>query len=97
MTRDELSRHMFTLVEQWKNSGKTQVDFCNENNLALVKLRYWIRKYDNQNNNSFIKINPERHSSTSLQSIEIIFPNGVKAIIHQTESTLVLRKIISCW
>jgi hypothetical protein len=37
---------MFSLIEIWKSSGKTQRQFCKEKDLACHKFHYWFRKYN---------------------------------------------------
>lgn len=36
---------MFELVEQWKQSGKSQSQFSSENGIRLHTLGYWVKKY----------------------------------------------------
>jgi hypothetical protein len=36
---------MFDLVEQWRQSGKSQKQFCEENHIKLWTLLYWVQKY----------------------------------------------------
>ncbi len=44
MSRQEKRSEIFSLVEQWQQSGLNQVDFARANNLKLFTLRYWINK-----------------------------------------------------
>jgi len=63
---------MLTLVEQWQQSGMSQTEFAKVHDITLVKLRYWIRRW-RQNDNStsgFIQLN-----GYSGQDIRIRFPN----------------------
>jgi hypothetical protein len=39
---------MFSLIEIWKGSGKTQQDFCKQKDIAYGKFHYWLRKYNVQ-------------------------------------------------
>jgi hypothetical protein len=36
---------MCELVEQWRQSGKSQKQFCEENHVKLWTLLYWVKKY----------------------------------------------------
>ena len=36
---------MFELVEQWRQSGKSQKQFSEENHIKLWTLLYWVQKY----------------------------------------------------
>jgi len=42
---DTLQQLMFSLIEVWKTSGKTQLEFCKEKDSADHKFHYWFRKY----------------------------------------------------
>ncbi len=37
---------MFSLIEVWKGSGKTQRGFCKEKEIAYSRFQYWLRKYN---------------------------------------------------
>jgi hypothetical protein len=46
---------MFNLIEKWKESEKTQKQFCSEQGIKYSTFLYWMKKYrqsstDNQNN-----------------------------------------------
>jgi hypothetical protein len=36
---------MFSLIQIWKGSGKTQLEFCKEKDIAYSKFHYWLKKY----------------------------------------------------
>jgi hypothetical protein len=38
-------RLMFNIVEQWKQSGKSQSQFSSENGIPLHTFYYWVKKY----------------------------------------------------
>ena len=42
-------REMYPLVEQWLESGETQLTFCDSHNLTISTFSYWVRKYRKQN------------------------------------------------
>ncbi|MBM3437024.1 MAG: hypothetical protein FJY07_12505 [Bacteroidetes bacterium] len=78
MTRQDKRAMMLTLVEQWQQSGLSQRKFVRVQNMTLVKLRYWIRRWRQSENNTsgFIQLN-----SYSDQDISICYPNGVELML----------------
>ena len=44
MTLQEKRTSMFKLVESWKQSGLTQIEFARDHNLTLSKFRYRVHK-----------------------------------------------------
>ena len=96
-----LQQLMFSLIEVWKSSGKSQQEFCKEKELDYHKFQYWFRKHKRLNDNSeprerssfvSVKIKPLHTSSTG--SIELIFPDGRKLIFHQPVEASFLRKLL---
>jgi hypothetical protein len=43
-----LQQFMFSLIEVWKSSGKSQIEFCKEKAIAYPKFHYWLGKYSRQ-------------------------------------------------
>ena len=39
------SQHWKTIIEQWKASGLTQKQFCDEQEIKIATLHYWIKKF----------------------------------------------------
>ncbi len=78
MHKEERRQKMFTLVEQWQQSGLSQVDFARTNNLKLFTLRYWINKSRRQQQelSGFIQLN----ESTGT-GIIVRYPNGVELLL----------------
>jgi hypothetical protein len=98
MSREELRLQMFALVEQWEKSGQSQISFCNQQQLALVKFRYWIKKYNSATSiteNNFIRLKPDY--PPTIEKTEVVFPNGVKIVLPVSPDLVYLRKLISCW
>ena len=64
-------------VEQWLNSGLSQVQWCKKNNVNTNTFRHWVDKYDQQNLNSpeFIPIK-QAEQQQYLSNIEIQYSNG---------------------
>ena len=78
MSREEKSSLMLSLVEQWEQSGLSQVDFSRENNIKLFTLRYWINKARQviDQGSSFIQLTDPVGAPVCLR-----YPNGVELLL----------------
>lgn len=82
---------MFTVVEQWQQSGMTQSEFAKAQNLTLVKLRYWIHKHNQIGNGSgFIQLNGFSHECISIK-----YPNGVELSLPLQTPAVVLKSLVN--
>lgn len=91
-----------SLIEQWRQSGQTQSEFCQKRDLKAHQLSYWIRRLDQASNqstnvhpekqNGFVqaKIIPEANKATGLV---VRLPSGVE-IIGMTQSDLPLLHVL---
>jgi hypothetical protein len=84
-SRTDRQTWMFEKIEQWKESGITQKQFCQEQEIALSNFFYWQKKYRKQLQSApgFIPIAVHGHTKDSA-SIEIIYPNGVRIQLPST-------------
>ena len=100
-----LQQLMFSLIEVWKDSGKSQQAFCREKELDYFKFQYWFRKYrrlspqtvTDTEQPSFTQINIKDSSSLSSVKaglLELIFPDGRKLIIHQPVEVSFVRSLL---
>ncbi len=78
MNKEEKRHQMFSLVEQWQQSGMSQVTFARANNIKLFTLRYWINKVRQQQEGSsaFIQLNEPTGTGLILR-----YPNGVELLL----------------
>ncbi len=85
MNKEKKRQKMFTLVEQWQQSGMSQIAFAQSNKIKLFTLRYWINKIRQQQEESsaFIQLNEPTGTSIILR-----YPNGVELLlpIHTSAS-----------
>ena len=99
---DQTTQHlMFSLIELWKNSEKTQQEFCRDKELAYNKFQYWFRKYRaihspavvTDEKPGFREIEfKDQLSGTS--SVEVVYPDGRKLIFHQPVAVSFLRSLL---
>ena len=77
---EEKRARMFSLVEDWRQSGMTQKDFCASHGIKVPTLGYWVARSREkaESESGFIMV--ERGSVRSKE-IEIIYPNGVRLVL----------------
>jgi len=89
MTKQEKKSMMFSLVDQWRQSGMSQSAFARLQNITLFKLRYWIHKQTEQGS-AFVQLNGFFH-----QGISIRYPNGVELSLPMQTPAIVLKSLIN--
>ena len=94
-----LRQLMFSLIEVWKESGKTQREFCQEKDIAYSKFQYWMKKYGEQSrlgkdSGGFVPVvvNNEPKGSAVM---ELVFPDGRKLVFHQAVEVSYLQALLS--
>ena len=94
-----LRQLMFSLIEVWKKSGKTQREFCQEKDIAYSKFQYWMKKYGEQSvlvrdPVGFVPVvvNNERKSSAMM---ELVLPDGRRLVFHQAVEVSYLQTLLS--
>jgi hypothetical protein len=96
-SNNTLQQLMFSLIEVWKSSGKTQMEFCKEKDIAYHKFHYWFRKYNRQSSEpmqaSFTRINVNALPVNS-GFMELIYPDGRKLVFNQHVDAAFLRSLL---
>lgn len=66
---------MLLMVSEWKASGKSKKQYCEENGLNYAKFQYWINRSKDESVSlgSFIPL----EEPSQRPQVEIIYPNGV--------------------
>jgi hypothetical protein len=83
------SQQMLALVDQWRNSGLTQVEFCRLEGIKPAKFMYWVaqsKRADKPAQSGFTAVAADTRPAASL---EVIFPNGVRLRADANASQLV--------
>lgn len=90
---------MFSLIEIWKGSGKSQKAFCQEKDLAYHKFHYWFKKYTGHQGQvgqpSFMQVQVNKRVAASTTGMEVIYPDGRKLIFHQPVEASFLRSLLA--
>ena len=85
----------FETIERWKQSGKTIIQFCKEENLSYHKFHYWHSKYKQQNNTSkFTKIKPITREVISGSYCELYFANGSRLVFNQKPEADFIKQLL---
>ncbi len=85
----EQQEKMYSLVEDFHKSGKSQKDFCSETGIKSSTFSYWIKKKRMSENpkEAFLKVEPT--ASLPEDQVEIIYPNGVRLKIKEKELSVI--------
>jgi len=89
MKLSEKRQQMLAIVEQWQQSGQTQLEFAKEKQISLSKLRYWIRYARENQPGNFIQL-----SSPLASTLIIRYPNGVELQLPPQTPASILRGLI---
>ena len=83
---------MFGLIEEWKNSGKTQKRFSREHGIKYSKFLYWMKKYresTSDRDNGFLPLevvttgeNDNSIDKTNQPRVEVEFSSGITLRIY---------------
>lgn len=95
-----LQQLMFSLIEVWRGSGKTQREFCKEKDIAYSKFQYWMKKYSDKDlatgsSPGFLPINLKKQDERRASAMEVIYPDGRRLIFHQDVDPSFLRTLLS--
>ena len=91
---------MFSLIEIWKGSGKTQQEFCKEKDIAYSKFHYWFKKYNAQGStpdtsSGFMAITVKNRTSVRGGGVELVYPDGRRLIFHHDVDPSFLRALLA--
>ncbi len=99
MTLQEKRTSMFELVETWKQSGLTQIEFARDHNLTLSKFRYWVHKSralgPDYASSGFVRFSGNGFSlNGTTGEIRLHYPNGVWLSLPGNTPVPVLRTLV---
>ncbi len=92
MSKSKKRSEMFSIVEQWQQSGMSQKAFSQEKGINIYTLRYWINKSSRQQNESsgFVQLN-----EPSVADICLRYPNGVELLLPVHTSLSLIKGLIN--
>ena len=91
MTLQEKKSKMVAILQNWQESGLSQVEFAHNHNIKISTFRYWISKHRQSADDqpAFIQL-----SGVSSHGIHIRYPHGVELILPVQASAGLLRSLI---
>jgi len=91
---------MFSLIEIWKESGKTQLEFCKEKDIAYSKFHYWLKKYNThgtirEESPAFMAVTVKGQPVIRAGTLELVYPDGRRLIFHQDIDPSFVRALLA--
>ena len=96
--KQALREKMFSMIEDWKQSGARQQVYCKEHSLAYHKFHYWYNRYkktvipDRGDGQAFIRIDMPAQALKGCA--EIIYPDGKRLMFHQPVAVHFLKALL---
>jgi len=95
--RLEQQNQMYSLIESWQESGKTQREFCKNYNLAYTAFHYWYKKYRLSQQpttpSAFIPLQIPPNIKNPIA--EITFPDGRRFTFYSGMNLSFLERLLS--
>lgn len=95
----EVRKKKFEMIQEWKQSGLSQTEYCRQNAIIHHSFYYWYKCYRQHHgdsgisDSSFVKLRIEKTSQSSL--VEVHFPEGIRLLFHEAVSVNYLKALIS--
>jgi hypothetical protein len=92
-TREQLRAEKAAMTAQWQQSGLTQKQYCEQNNIAYATFQYWLRRSRSNQPSplpSFIKLD----APPGCVYAELIVPNGKRLVFHQPVTAALLNALL---
>ena len=108
MSQDLVDK-MESILNAWRSSGETLLEFSKKSEFSYGKLGYWKRRLDPTKKHRMktaepsmvpVKIEPGRPVKTSPTTLEVILPNDIKLAVGDgfdaTEARRLIEVLRSC-
>ena len=89
------------LIQKWKDSGLTQKEFYQQQNIPQHVFYYWHKCYrDQQNGNDTVPVSAvdgfvQLTAPSAAANLELQLPNGMRIIFHEPVRVEYLKVLIS--
>jgi hypothetical protein len=93
----EHSRKMLGMIEEWQKSGVSKKEFCINHEIAQWKFYYWLKRYNQKENNEpghFVPVRTGKKKPVQTTGLEIQYPNGVKLMLPAGTGIQIIRAMI---
>ena len=90
------SKHMDSLLERLKQSGKSLSQFCKDENVATHRIYYWQKKCSRKDKPKpeFIKIPVARVGPSENSICEIHFPSGIRVTFKTQPEASFIKQLV---
>ena len=97
--KEQTREQMWKTIADWRNSGLSQKQFCEQNNLRYHAFHYWYKRYRNTEAASGVEVGnfvPVTVNAGSVTSyVEVQLADGKKILFHQPVSVDYLKMLIA--
>jgi hypothetical protein len=92
MQKGNDKQEMFLMIEGWKRSGLSQMEYCKEQGIRYHVFHYWYKVYRDEQQatvnppSSFVQLQVETEFDTTppitATNVELVLPNGKRLLFH---------------
>jgi len=94
----QAQQQMFAMIASWKQSGLSQKQYCEQNNIRYYVFHYWYKRYKDEQRGvkdaGFVSLNVQPSPSFNAD-VELLMPDGKRILFHQAVSSDYLKALIS--
>lgn len=97
----QTQERMLSMIAAWKQSGLSQKQYCEQNNIRYYVFHYWYKRYREmqvaEQDAGFVALNvqPSPSFNTCTAHMEILLADGKRVLFYQPVSSDYLKAIIS--
>jgi hypothetical protein len=98
---EQTQQQMFAMIASWKQSGLSQKQYCEQNNIRYYVFHYWYKRYRDQQpvkkGSPFVALDVKASASfdTGSAAIELLLGDGKRILFHSAVSSDYLKALIS--
>lgn len=83
-------------IEQWRQSGLSQLAYCRQHHLKAHRFYYWRRRIiKKQTDVSFLPVKLATLHKPNLPAIRVLMPNGCSIEIEGLDGSAQLNQLVS--
>lgn len=90
---------MFSMIDQWKESGLSQKAYCRQQNLSYHVFHYWYKVYRDEKgvapdcNSTFVPLRLQQ-PTTHTAIMELVLQDGKRILFHQQPTSEFLKALL---
>lgn len=77
-------------IRKWRESGMKKKEYCQQQGIKVSTFGYWITRINQNKGKGFVPLIP---SAQSTSGIEVIYPNGVRLKVSNSDLRIISRLI----